>query len=75
MLLALVGQVAAWLLLAAGGRGLAPGTSASLLLLQPVLAIGLGVLVLHESPTAVQLAGCAAVVVAVWFANRPSRST
>ncbi|MEU6128236.1 DMT family transporter [Saccharopolyspora sp. NPDC047091] len=75
VLLALVGQVAAWLLLAAGGRGLAPGTSASLLLLQPVLAVGLGVLVLHESPTAVQLAGCAAVVVAVWFANRPGRST
>ncbi|MCA1226647.1 DMT family transporter [Saccharopolyspora sp. 6M] len=74
VLLALVGQVAAWLLLAAGGRGLAPGTSASLLLLQPVLAVGLGVLVLRESPTAVQLAGCATVVAAVWFANRPSTS-
>lgn len=68
--LALVSQVIAFLLLSAGAPALAPGTSATLLLLQPVLAVGFGMLVVAETPTASQLVGCALVVAAVWFANR-----
>ena len=71
--LALVGQVVAWLLLAAGTPRLAPNTSAALLLLQPVLAVGLGLMVLHETPTASQLVGCVLVLVGIWFANSTSR--
>lgn len=67
--LALLGQVLSWLLLGAATPRLAPGVAASLLLLQPVLAVGFGRLILGEQPTAVQLAGCAAVVVAVWLAS------
>ncbi|HEY4007813.1 MAG TPA: DMT family transporter [Pseudonocardia sp.] len=73
--LALLGQVVAWLLVGAGSARLAPGTTGGLLLLQPVLAIGLGVLVLGERPTAVQLLGCAVVIVAVWFATGGTRRT
>ncbi|MFF4602937.1 DMT family transporter [Streptomyces sp. NPDC001339] len=68
--LALLGQVAAWLLISKGSSQLAPNASAALLLLQPVMAIALGLLILRETPTASQLAGCALVIGAVWFANR-----
>jgi drug/metabolite transporter (DMT)-like permease len=68
--LALLGQVAAWLLISKGSPNVAPNVSAALLLLQPVMAIGLGLLVLHENPTVSQLTGCALVIGAVWFANR-----
>ncbi|PKW19208.1 drug/metabolite transporter (DMT)-like permease [Saccharopolyspora spinosa] len=68
--LALLGQVVAWLLIGRGTSRLAPNASAALLLLQPVMAIGLGMLVLRETPTASQLTGCALVVGAIWFANR-----
>ncbi|WP_240529450.1 DMT family transporter [Streptomyces antioxidans] len=70
--LALLGQVAAWLLINKGSAKLAPNVSAALLLLQPVMAIGFGLLVLHETPTISQLAGCAIVIGSVWFANRKS---
>jgi drug/metabolite transporter (DMT)-like permease len=73
--LALLGQVVARLLVGAGSARLAPGTTGGLLLLQPVLAIGLGVLVLGERPTAVQMLGCAVVIVAVWFATGGTRRT
>ncbi|GAA4862225.1 DMT family transporter [Saccharopolyspora rosea] len=71
--LALLGQVAAWLLLATATPKLAPGTSAALLLLHPVLAVALGLLVLRETPTTSQLVGCAVVIIAVWFAHRAPR--
>jgi len=67
--LALLGQVAAWLLLSAGSAHLPANTSATLLLLQPVLAVAFGLLLLHENPTVVQLIGCVAVVATVWYAN------
>ncbi|MER5394426.1 DMT family transporter [Saccharopolyspora sp. NPDC002686] len=70
VVLALVGQVAAFLLMAAAIPRLAPNTSASLLLLQPVLAVALGMIVVSETPAASQLVGCAVVVAAVWFAGR-----
>ena len=72
--LALLGQVAAWLLSNKGSAKLAPNVSAALLLLQPVMAIGFGLLILHETPTISQLAGCAIVIGSVWFANRTSEA-
>ncbi|WP_223840061.1 DMT family transporter [Saccharopolyspora pogona] len=72
--LALLGQVVAWLLIGRGTSRLPPNASAALLLLHPVMAIGLGMLVLRETPTASQLTGCALVVGAIWFANRTPRS-
>ncbi|NSC25441.1 DMT family transporter [Streptomyces albus subsp. chlorinus] len=73
--LALLGQVAAWLLINRASPRLAPGTSAALLLLQPVLAIGFGVLALGEKPSMTQLCGCALVLVTVRIANRaPGRA-
>lgn len=73
--LALLGQVVAWLLISAGTPKLPPNTSAALLLMQPVMAIMFGLLILLETPTSSQLAGCAVVIVAVWFANRRPRPT
>lgn len=68
--LALLGQVAAWLLISTGAPRLAPNVSATLLLFQPVLAIGFGLAILGETPTGSQLLGCAVVILAVWFANK-----
>jgi drug/metabolite transporter (DMT)-like permease len=74
--LALLGQVVAWLLISTASPVLAPNTSGTLLLLQPVMAVVLALAVLRETPTAIQLAGCAVVIAAVWFANRrPSAKT
>ncbi|EST26279.1 hypothetical protein N566_24035 [Streptomycetaceae bacterium MP113-05] len=68
--LAMLGQVAALLLINKGSPRLAPNTSAALLLLQPVMAIGFGMLVLDEKPAFSQLCGCALVIGAVWVAHR-----
>ncbi|WP_165922076.1 DMT family transporter [Pseudonocardia endophytica] len=63
--LALAGQVVAWVLITRGSAGLPPGTSAALLLVQPVLAVLLGAVVMGERPTVWQLAGCVLVVLTV----------
>ncbi len=68
--LALLGQVAAWILISKGSPRLSPNTSAALLLLQPVMAIGFGLVVLGEKPAAAQLCGCVLVIGAVWIAHR-----
>jgi molybdate transport repressor ModE-like protein len=73
--LALLGQAAGWLLVSSAMRVLAPNTSATLLLLQPVAALGLALAILRETPTASQLAGCAVVIAAVAFANTRARET
>jgi drug/metabolite transporter (DMT)-like permease len=73
--LALLGQVAAWLLISMGTRRLPPNTSAALLLLQPVMAIAFGLLILGETPTVSQFVGCAIVIAAVWLAHRHPRAT
>ena len=72
--LALLGQVISWLMLGAATPRMAPSTSGSLLLLQPVLAVGFAMLILGESPTLVQLGGCAVVVVAVWLGTVRGRA-
>ncbi|MFG2137619.1 DMT family transporter [Streptomyces sp. NPDC048650] len=69
--LALVGQVLAWLLITTALPRLMPHTGAALLLLQPVLAFGLGVAI-GERPTPTQAGGCALVVAAVWYHSRTS---
>ncbi|MBE9373648.1 EamA family transporter [Saccharopolyspora sp. HNM0983] len=73
-LLALIGQVAPFLLLASAIPRTAPNTAATLLLLQPVLAVVFGMLIVAEAPAPSQLLGCLVVVLAVWFANHSPRS-
>ncbi|MFJ9619969.1 DMT family transporter [Streptomyces noursei] len=70
--LAFVGQVLAWLLITAALPRLAPNVGAALLLLQPVMAFGLGVAI-GERPTPTQAVGCALVVAAVWHTGRTPR--
>jgi drug/metabolite transporter (DMT)-like permease len=67
---ALLGQVLAWLLINPALPRLAPQRGATLLLLQPVLAVLFGVGFLAERPTPTQYAGCALVVFAVWRSAR-----
>lgn len=68
--LALCSQVCGWLLISTGLPLLSSNIGAAMLLMQPVLAVVSGVLVLHERPSVVQLAGCCLVIVAVWFVSR-----
>ncbi|GLZ52220.1 DMT family transporter [Actinomycetospora sp. NBRC 106378] len=69
-LLAVVGQSIGWVLIAGGMAALPSSTGASILLLQPVGAVLLGMLVLGQFPTAWQLVGCAVVIAAVAIAVR-----
>lgn len=63
--LALVGQVLGWVLLGASLPKLPSQIGASMLLLQPALAVVFAMVLLGERPTAAQLAGCVVVVAAV----------
>ncbi|MFC7743371.1 EamA family transporter [Nocardiopsis composta] len=74
-LLALTGQVLTWLLVGAALPRLAPSTGAAVLVLPPVLAVGVGALFLSEYPSAMQIAGCLLVVLAVWATERAARSS
>lgn len=69
-LLAVVGQVVGWVLLASALPHLPSATGGSILLLQPVGAVLLGMLLLAERPALLQLAGCVVVIVAVAVAAR-----
>lgn len=70
--LAVSAQVLGWMLLGRSLPRLAPEVGATLLLLQPVLAIAAAMTLLGERPTALQLVGCATVVTTAWFvASRP----
>lgn len=69
-LLALIGQCMGWVLIAGGMARLPSSTGASILLLQPVGAVLLGMLVLGQFPSAWQLVGCVVVIGAVAFAAR-----
>ncbi len=68
--LALSGQVLAWLFIGAALPRLAPDVGATLLLMQPVLAVAAGVALLGERLTGWQVAGTLLVVAAVWQAGR-----
>lgn len=67
--LALLGQVVAWLLIHHGSIRLRPTTTAALLLIQPILALALAALVLAEYPNALQLSGALIVLVALAASN------
>lgn len=69
VLLAVLGQVVAWLLIHYGSIRLGPTTVAALLLIQPVLALGLAALILAEHPTPMQLLGAGVVIAAVALSN------
>jgi drug/metabolite transporter (DMT)-like permease len=67
--LAGVGQLAGWLLISAALPRMSATTGATLMLLQPVGAVLLGIGLLGETPGSAQLIGCAGVVAAVCFAG------
>lgn len=71
--LALIGQVAAWLIITPALPRLSPNTAAALLLLHPVMAMGLGIAI-GERPAPLQYVGCALVVTAVWHAQNHPRA-
>ncbi|WP_243417941.1 DMT family transporter [Actinomycetospora cinnamomea] len=70
VVLAVVGQVMGWVLIASALPRLPSSTGASILLLQPVGAVLLGAVVLAERPGVLQLIGCAVVLAAVAVAAR-----
>ncbi|WP_182358240.1 DMT family transporter [Tomitella gaofuii] len=63
--LALVGQVLGWVLLGASLPKLPSQVGASMLLLQPALAVVFAMIILGERPTSAQLLGCVVVIAAV----------
>ncbi|WP_246490552.1 DMT family transporter [Brevibacterium oceani] len=69
IMLAVLGQIVAWLLIHHGSIRLEPVTTAALLLIQPVLALGLSAMILAEHPTKLQLAGASIVIAAVAVSN------
>lgn len=71
--LALVGQVVGWMLISTALPRMSSSTGATLMLLQPVVAILLGVALLGERPSAPQLAGCAVVLGSVAFVGKARR--
>jgi drug/metabolite transporter (DMT)-like permease len=66
---ALGGQVLAFLLIGFGSVRLPASRAAAVMLLQPVAAVVLGALVLHERPTLAQYAGMVLTVVAIGVAT------
>lgn len=71
--LAVVGQLIGWILISAALPRMTATTGATLMLLQPVGAVLLGIGLLGETPSVLQLVGCAGVVAAVCFAGRTRR--
>nr|WP_237727088.1 DMT family transporter [Rhodococcus jostii] len=72
--LALSGQVIGWMLIGFGLPKLPAEVGATLLLIQPVLAVMAGMMFLQERPTLIQGLGCAVVVTAVWMVSVPPRA-
>jgi drug/metabolite transporter (DMT)-like permease len=70
VLLAVLGQVIAWLFVNHASVRLPATTTAGLLLTQPVLALGLAAAVLAEYPGPLQSVGAVLVLVGVAIANR-----
>jgi drug/metabolite transporter (DMT)-like permease len=73
LLVAVAGQILAWLLLGSALPRLAASTGSVLLLIQPVVALGLSAALLGQRPTPLQLAGAAAVLAAVVLLSRRER--
>ncbi|GAA2658531.1 Permease of the drug/metabolite transporter (DMT) superfamily [Actinosynnema pretiosum] len=73
--LALIGQIVGWLLISAALPRMPSSTGAALMLVQPVGSVVLGIALMGERPNAVQLVGCAAVLLAVYAGTRAPRAT
>ncbi|MFC9839488.1 DMT family transporter [Rhodococcus sp. NPDC127530] len=71
--LAIVGQVAGWILVGVSLPRLTPGVGASILMLQPVLAVVLGVVVLGERLSPTQVVGVVMVTLAIRVVAMPPR--
>jgi drug/metabolite transporter (DMT)-like permease len=71
--LAVVGQLVGWLLIAAALPRMTATLGATLMLLQPIGAVLFGIVLLGETPSALQLIGCAVVLAAVCFAGAGRR--
>ncbi|MEU4363930.1 DMT family transporter [Promicromonospora sp. NPDC023987] len=69
LLLAVLGQVIAWMFINTGSAELAPSTTAALLLVHPILALALAAAVLAERPQPTQLVGAVLVVTGVAVAG------
>jgi drug/metabolite transporter (DMT)-like permease len=74
LLLALSAQVGSGVLLAVALPRLPAVSTSIILLVQPVLAVALGVVILAEAPSADQLAGVGLVIVGVLLGSLPQRS-
>jgi drug/metabolite transporter (DMT)-like permease len=71
VVLALSSQVIGWLLIGSSLPRLPAAMTSVILLVQPVGAVGLGALILGESPSALQLVGVAVLLCAMVVATRP----
>ncbi|WP_433259819.1 DMT family transporter [Actinosynnema sp. CS-041913] len=71
--LALIGQVVGWLLISTALPRMSSATGATLMLLQPIAAILLGIGLLHERPSGLQVVGCLVVLAAVGFVSVAQR--
>jgi drug/metabolite transporter (DMT)-like permease len=70
VVLALSCQVVGWLLISTSLPRLPAAVTSVLLLVQPVVSVGLGIVVLSESPSALQLSGVGLVLGGVVLATR-----
>jgi drug/metabolite transporter (DMT)-like permease len=75
ILLALLPQVAGWLLISVSLPRLPAAVTSLILLLQPVGAMALAALVLAERPSSVQLVGCVVVLAGVAWGASARRTT
>ncbi|MBA0049814.1 DMT family transporter [Streptomyces sp. AJS327] len=71
--MAVTGQVLAWVLIGEALPRLAAHVGGALLLAQPVMAVACGVAFLGERPTLTQYSGCVLVVLTVWYTSRRGR--
>lgn len=72
IVLALTSQVLGWLLIATSLPRLPAAITSLLLAVQPIGTLALAALILGESPSGLQLAGVAVVLVALLVASRPT---
>lgn len=70
LLVAVTGQVLAWLLLGSALARLSASTGSVLLLIQPIFALALSAALLGERPSLLQLGGCAVVLGVVMVLSR-----
>jgi drug/metabolite transporter (DMT)-like permease len=74
VVLALTSQVLGWMLISVSLPRLQAVITSMLLMLQPVVAVGLGIVLLAEAPSALQLVGAAVVLFGVILATTGRRA-